>query len=424
MNIKYSFQHTNTKPNEQLFSERILPYINDLKDKQVTKEYNFDECSMLLPFDQKHFEISTEIADKYNDPEVELIVLIGIGGSNLGASAILSALSTSNTKYREVIFVDTTDPGIIQEALTKLETTYQRQKKAFLILVSKSGTTPESISNFGMLYEKFKHVESNYKEKLFVITMDGTPLWDFAISEELILLDHISMVGGRYSVMSNVGIFPLTLAGVNTESLLSGARTAVDNSLNQNLNENQAAQSALTLYQHMQEKRNIYNLFIFSKALENAGKWYRQLMGESTGKQRQGMTPIISIGSVDLHSVAQLFFEGPDDKYTTLLNVKNSEIDYSMPNNSLDTVVNKISKYSSQTMFASIYQGVVQAYIKSQLPFSEISFHKIDEATLGEFMQFKMIEIMFLAKLMNVNAFDQPGVELYKEETRQILKKI
>lgn len=423
MNIKYSFRNSHLNTEDKIFNDTLLPYIDHLYHQKENFDYNFDECSFVLPFDSKHREITTTIAEQYKDPDLGLIIVVGIGGSNLGTWAVTSALEVPG-KHVPIFFVDTTDPQTIKQAITQLKATYSSSKKAALVAVSKSGTTAETISNFAVIHQEFSELEPELSDKVFVITQDGSPLWDYCQKQNIVLLDHISMVGGRYSVLSNVGLFPLALAGYDIEKLHQGAREAVNKSLSIDPKENPAVKNSLTLFQQNHIGKSIYNLFLFSKALENTGKWYRQLMGESIGKNGKGIMPIVSIGSVDLHSVTQLFFDGPDNIFTSFVSISEQSHDFVVRNKKIDNVVRNISKYSSATVFESIFEGVKSAYRKSDLPYSEFTFKKLDEQTLGEFMQFKMMEIMFLAKLMEVNAFDQPGVELYKEETRKILKKI
>jgi glucose-6-phosphate isomerase len=154
-------------------------------------------------------------------------------------------------------------------------------------------------------------------------------------------------------------------------------------------------------------------------------------MSESIGKatdlrgkpQRTGITPVTSIGSVDLHGFSQLTFAGPRDKTTCFVGLKEFS---SGPHIKQQSV---FSKYTSPTIthtpgeiLGAIYEGTKRAYAKDKIPFTEVTFKKISEASLGTFMQWKMVEVMLLGKLMNINAFNQPNVESYKEETRKILK--
>jgi len=152
-------------------------------------------------------------------------------------------------------------------------------------------------------------------------------------------------------------------------------------------------------------------------------------MAESLGKEKDsagkivhmGFTPTVSIGSTDLHSIAQLTFGGPQDKYTNLITIKNSK-DIAIPHDARFAFLDaNIANKTAGEIMAAIYGGVKAAYEKAQLPFSEIIFQDVSEQSIGEYMQFKMIETMLLGRLMNVNAFDQPAVESYKIEMRRLL---
>ena len=165
--------------------------------------------------------------------------------------------------------------------------------------------------------------------------------------------------------------------------------------------------------------------------MESVGKWYRQLTGESIGKREnldgeeahEGITPIVSIGSTDLHSMAQLFYGGPHDKLTTLVYAKQSPAEVKVPQDLVfPGLVDDITGKSYKEIMQAIYGGVKKAYEKNGLPYMEILFPEISEYTVGQFLQFKMCEMMYLAQLLNVNAFNQPAVEDYKSETRELLK--
>ena len=228
-------------------------------------------------------------------------------------------------------------------------------------------------------------------------------------------------VGGRYSVLSAVGLFPLHLAGINIDALHKGADQAVIDCTSKNLSKNYSMLSAILTFLHWKKGINIHNTFFFNPELESLGKWYRQLMAESIGKKkdlkgkvvRRGITPIVSIGSTDLHSMAQLYFGGPKDKFTNIVYGKRKD----------NIFIPKIEGKNFKNIMDAIYGGVVAAYKKNNLPFLTIELENISEKTLGYYLQFRMIEMMYLAQLMQVNAFNQPGVEDYKKETRKLLEK-
>jgi glucose-6-phosphate isomerase len=149
-------------------------------------------------------------------------------------------------------------------------------------------------------------------------------------------------------------------------------------------------------------------------------------MGESIGKTADaGITPTVSIGSTDLHSVGQLYLGGPLDKFTSFIWARNCEDPMALPKKPLmPGLVQNLEGASAHSIMGAILEGVEMAYSKKELPFMEIVMPEISEFAIGEFMQYKMIEMMYLGKLMNVNAFDQPNVELYKIETARKLKNL
>ncbi len=172
-------------------------------------------------------------------------------------------------------------------------------------------------------------------------------------------------------------------------------------------------------------------MFLFAPCLESLGKWYRQLLAESIGKEFDrdgkvvhcGIMPTVSIGSTDLHSMGQLYLAGPNDKMTTFVSVQNHTRSVSIPKKGVfNGLVEGIYGKTSTEIMNAILKGIKRTYQKKKIPFCEIVLDDISPKSLGEFMQFKMMEVMFLGELFNVNVFDQPNVESYKIETKRILK--
>ena len=184
--------------------------------------------------------------------------------------------------------------------------------------------------------------------------------------------------------------------------------------------ENPAQISSTFLFHHLTMGKNIHDSFFFHPELESLGKWYRQLMGESIGKEGGGITPIVTIGSIDLHSMAQLYLGGPKDKTTEFI-YSNKSAEGAIPQEALFPSLNTVSGKSISVVMSAIQEGTSTAYQKQQLPFFEIAFDEVNCFELGSYMQYKMMEIMYLAHLLKINAFDQPQVELYKIETKRIL---
>jgi len=370
-------------------------YQKRLAEVASAKNYDFDESSINLPFDDELEKRVREAVQAKRTNSLKYIVVIGIGGSNLGTRAIYEAIRGATTEvFPRILFADTVSSTLFSNIVALLQATKSREEFCINV-ISKSGTTTETIALFEALMSRLGDVS----DRIVATTDEGSRLWNTAKEKNIAALAIPAKVGGRYSVLSAVGLFPLALAGIDTEKLREGARSSVVENKN-------AIVSAALIFRHMQNKISILNEFYFAPELESMGKWYRQLVGESLGKRHDmGITPIVSIGSTDLHSMAQLYFGGPRDKFTNLVRVES------------EGTTGKFLKH----IMDAIYGGVRAAYLKNQLPFTETTLPEISEYYLGMYLQFKMLEVMYLAKLMNVNAFDQPAVEDYKEETRKLL---
>jgi glucose-6-phosphate isomerase len=244
------------------------------------------------------------------------------------------------------------------------------------------------------------------------------------------LLEIPQKVGGRYSVFTAVGLFPLRLLGIDIAQLIKGAQDAIKVCTSEQVKQNPAAISALLKHTHYQQCVNINDMFVFSTRLFSTGLWYRQLMGESIGKEfdtthqrvEVGITPTVSVGSTDLHSVGQLYLGGPRDKFTTFVTVQEYASDLTLPQMpEFEPFVAKIQGKKLSVIMNAILQGVQEAYATHQRPFCTVKLERIDAYSMGQLLQRYMIEMMYLGFLFDVNPFDQPNVESYKNVTRKIL---
>jgi glucose-6-phosphate isomerase len=280
---------------------------------------------------------------------IKYFVLVGIGGSSLGARAVYDALKMPGDEKIEMLFADTTSPTRIIARLKGVP-----KEEVMLNVVSKSGTTRETRENFEILKEYAGTVVDTYKE-----------------------LDFDKTIGGRFSVLTEVGLYPLRTCGFDTEEMLRGKADAEDGKA-----------SAEWLFEQLEAGMAVHDIFLFGPQLESLGKWYRQLMGESTGKDGKGYFPSVSIGTTDLHSVFQRYVGGPHNIATTFV------------------YVGEPDKYCKATM---------QAYRNHDMPFQEHRLEALNEYELGKFFETKMREVVNLAHLMGVNPYDQPNVEDYKK---------
>jgi glucose-6-phosphate isomerase len=416
-------------------SERLRPMIRNVANA-ISEGYESDLASLYLPDDRQMLaEVRQTIGENLQLKPVYLVV-VGIGGSNLGTiavqEAILGKLYNQLTASTKVLYADTVDSDSINDIITLVKPILERGGNIVLNVISKSGTTTETIANAEVLIDLLRRHKKDYKNCITVTSDKDSELWDIAVREGFNVVEIPRKVGGRYSVFSPAGLFPLGLLGINIERLLDGARSMRDTCINMNVEKNPAAISAALQYLHYMSGKNISDLFLFANALESLGKWCRQLMAESLGKEFNkkgetvniGITPVISIGSTDLHSMAQLYLGGPNDKFTMFLSVENSNSQVKLPNlREYSKLVNGIQGKSLESIMSAIMEGTKAAFRKGKRPFMEVKLPCKSEYYIGQFLQFKMIETIYLGFLLGVNPFDQPNVESYKEETRKILQK-
>ncbi len=408
-------------------------YTAHLEQVRQSGTYEAAESSLNLSADEALLEQVKTVAAQKVTGKLKYSVVVGIGGSNLGTKAVYDALVGQHdlldaTRFPRLLFAETTDPEWLAAA-SKLVAGVTDPEEVLVTLISKSGGTTETLANFEILMApltaKFGVDVTN---RVVAITDEGSKLWEAASAKGMACLAIPKQVGGRYSVLSAVGLLPLLSVGIDIEQLRDGARQVLEQCLGGG--ENIAAQSAAVLAMQLKQGKVINDNFFFHPELESVGKWYRQLMGESVGKEKSlsgetvhaGITPTVSLGSTDLHSVGQLYLGGPKDKLTTFVSSSRS-IAVDVPSQRvLPVLVPMIDGKSAADIMTAILEGVKIAYQKAGLPYMEVVLDGINEQSLGAYLQFKMLEMMYLGQLLNVNCFDQPNVEAYKIETKRLLE--
>ncbi len=436
--LEFNYKNTALVSESEVKETAVLleKYMVHLNEIAKDNDYESLEASINLAFFENQIAESEKLADAKKSEKLKYIVVVGIGGSNLGTMAMYEALFGKlhialNGKNPKTLFLDTNNPKLFSDIKNILEDV-KDSEEILINVISKSGGTTETISNFETLYAHLKNNISNIKNRVVITTDFESKLWYAAKNSGFEVLKIPKNVGGRYSVFSAVGLFPLALLGVDVKNMLKGVKDMRDLCLSGDIEKNPALVSAILMFLHNKNGVNISNSFFFNPQLEMTGKWYRQLMGESIGKEKNkkgdtvnsGITPITSVGSTDLHSMAQLFLGGPKDKFTTFINTSAKNSGVAVPEALvLGDLVDGISGKDYFEIMDAIYGGVKKAYENKKVPYMEVVLPEINENSVGQFMQFKMIEMMFLAELLGVNAFDQPNVEDYKKETRDLLEK-
>jgi len=434
MNKEFSVDHTHAFAVSP--SSALIPYVTELAEmvRTGTSGRSAHEESLLLPTDPGVLLAATIMKERYASPELRYVIVIGIGGSNLGTKAVYDALygneDLGRTRMPKLLFLDTVSTPLVT-ALEEILSSTTTSKELLVNLISKSGTTAESIANFEVLYKALKKRFADIDTRIVCTTDVDSALWTLGKERGFGLLPIPLHVGGRYSVFSSVGIFPLLLLGVPVEEFRKGAAEMLQACTSLDLENNPATRAAEELFTAMHEGCTMLNIFHFNPELESLGKWERQLIAESLGKEKDldgsvvhaGITPIVSIGSTDLHSMAQLYFGGPRDKFTMLVRAQEHD-DVRVPEGgALTALVAGIGGKSEAEIMEAIVAGVAGAYQKNALPFISVRLPSVSAYTLGLYMEWRMATVMYTAKLMHLNPFDQPNVEDYKTVTKTLLNK-
>lgn len=433
-NIEFSYATSCGVDAEELkkIGEKLQAEIERIAAAQKSG-YDSDYASIILAKDKKLRQAVHALAQEKMQLQPTALVVIGIGGSNLGTVAVLEAVYGKFYNEQQpdikVYFADTVDTDHVYDIVLLVEQELEKGNNVIVAMMSKSGATMETVANAEIfIYLLKKCRPEDYHRYMVAITDEGSKLWDLAGAHRFDRCAIPARVGGRYSVFSAVGLFPLAMIGVDINQLHAGAESMISACTNADIFTNPAALSAAILFLNYQKGFFIHDTFLFSVDLESLGKWYRQLIGESIGKTRKadgapvGITPTVSIGSTDLHSVAQLYLGGPHDKFTTFVSVEKNKSDVIVPAEPiLQKLVASLGRMPLSSIMKAILKGVKSAYIKQELPFVEVTVAEKSASHIAQFMQFKMLEMMYLGYLLEVNPFDQPHVELYKEETRKML---
>ena len=349
------------------------------------------------------------------------IVVVGIGGSTLGTYAIYKFLKHSQELSKKLHFLETTDPIDIKSKVQAIDL-----EDTLFIVISKSGTTIETISIFKYIHSLVKIDKTN----TVIVTESDSKLSSYAKINEMKSFEIPKNVGGRFSVFSAVGLLPLAIVGVNIDDLLKGTKDVY----NSFFSKGEYYTRVLTKARFFTEYKNRFNInvvFSYSSRLEGFNKWYIQLWGESLGKidvnlTRQGLTPIGIIGPIDQHSFLQLIVEGRRDKTVTVVKVEDFDNDLKIPSVQLDSL--EELDYLDDIEFSSLINKQADATIKSinnlnDIPCDVITIDGVCESSIAGLMYEYELLTSVCAKFMYINAYNQPGVESGKSILKNKLKK-
>ncbi len=383
----------------------------------------------------KYIEEVLKLSDWLNN--FDTVVVLGIGGSALGNLALHTSLKPLNWNLMSdnerknkcrVFVVDNVDPDFVSSFYERLN-----PERTLFNVISKSGTTAECMTNYLIARKYIQEKNLNMSDHfLFTTDPEKGVLRKISKEENIRTLTIPPEVGGRFSVLTPVGLLSALSEGIDIKKLYEGARKAFDKYKNLDYLSNPVKINIALNYLYYKAGHNISVMMAYSNRLFLLADWFRQIWGESLGKKlnlqgekvKIGLTPVKALGAVDQHSQVQLYNEGPNDKLITFLKVEEFDNDINIPlfHSEVEALAclsnNKMSK-----LLNSELKGTVLSLSENGVPSITISFEKINEENVGEFIFFYEMTTAVMGKLMNINPYDQPGVELGKKYTYSLMKR-
>lgn len=422
--IKVNLEHVIENINFDDYKEKVKK-INEMINKRTGEGNDFLGWTN-WPSNYDKDEVQRMIKGaKYVRENFDVLVICGIGGSYLGARAAIEALRGlySDDKLEIIYFGQTFSPTYTAQVLN-----YLKNKKFVINVISKSGTTTETSIAFRLVRELLENKigKENARKAIFATTdkVRGAlkSLSNIEGYETFVLPDDI---GGRYSVLTAVGLFPIACAGLDIEKMLLGAKDAMDEYDNDDLNSNDCYRYAI-MRDYMYRHNKQVELFVtYEPSLTQIGEWLKQLFGESEGKNHKGLFPGSVTFSTDLHSLGQFIQDGTPLLFETIINVKKPLLDVVVPHDESDLdQINYLEGKTLSFVNEKAFLGTLQAHEKDgNVPNIVIEVDEMDAYHLGRLFYFFMRACAMSAYLLEINPFNQPGVEIYKKNMFHLLGK-
>ncbi len=429
-NITFEYQNANIEEQELAnLEDRVKQIHKDMHNKNILGSEFLGWLDYPENYDREELE-RIKSAAKQIISDTEVMIVIGIGGSYLGSKAVIKAighsfcdmLEDSGAKYPHIVFAgNNLSSTYLSHLLDALE-----GKEVSLNVISKSGTTTEPAIAFRIL-KNYMHERygDEAKNRIYVTTdkNKGT-LKELAEKEGYQTFSVPDDIGGRYSVISPVGFLPIAVGGANLDKLIEGAKDSMEKYNNDDLNENDC-------YKYAAVRNILYNkgkqtefLVSYEPALKSFSEWWKQLFGESEGKDGKGILPVSLIYTTDLHSMGQYVQDGRRNIFETTINIEKSRKEIEIPG--CDENLDGLNYLAGKTLdFANkqTMQGVIKAHVDGGVPNLKINIPKINSYNLGQAIYFFEKACAMSGYLLGVNPFDQPGVEAYKKNMFEFLGK-
>ncbi len=426
-NIKLDFKESKVKMEEILEHAGVVEEINqELLDKSEDESEFLGWLKLPTEYDKKEFERIKKCAQKIRK-DSDILLVIGIGGSYLGARAVIEALHSSFSQMKDdkphIIFVgNNLSPDYINDVIEVLE-----GKDFSINVISKSGTTTEPAIAFRIFREilEGKYGIKEARKRIYVTTdkKKGAlkQLSEAEGYESFVIPDD---VGGRFSVLTAVGLLPIAASGLDIDKIMEGARFAMDKYSDSSLEYNQCYQYAVARNLLYERDKSVEMLVSYNPRMHYFIEWWKQLFGESEGKDGKGLFPAGAEFTTDLHSLGQYIQEGRKILFETVLDIEksNTDITINMDEDNLDNLNYLYGKKLSYVNKMAM-QGTIKAHSEGEVPNIIVHIDELNEETVGQLIYFFEKACAMSAELLEVNPFNQPGVEKYKTNMFKLLKK-
>ena len=426
--IKLDFSNTGIPVKDVLeYGEKVKDIYDEFqKNKNDDKEF-LGWLELPTNYDKEEFERIKKAA-KQIQSNSEILVVIGIGGSYLGARAVIEALSNTFINYEKqqmprIIYAgNNMSPRYLTDLID-----FIADKDFSINVISKSGTTTEPGIAFRILREVIenKYGVEEAKKRIFVTTDKEKGALKTLANEEgyesFVIPDN---VGGRYSVLTPVGLLPIAVAGIDIDKLIAGAKMAQGKYSDMDIKYNECFQYAVTRNILYLNKKNIEILANYEPKLHYFTEWWKQLYGESEGKGKKGIFPAGVDFTTDLHSMGQYIQDGRRNLFETVLNIETADYDIEIKadEDNLDGL-NYLEGKKLDYINKKAMEGTIMAHTKGDVPNIIINMEKLDEENVGELIYFFELACAMSGKILGVNPFNQPGVEEYKKNMFTLLGK-
>ena len=430
-NLKVDFENTGITEKEILEYKKKVELIHKNMHKRTEDETDFvGWLELPTNYDKKEFARIKKAAKKIKK-ESDILVVIGIGGSYLGARAVIESLTNTfynmlpdkERKFPQILYAgNNLSPNYINDLID-----YIGDKDFSVNVISKSGTTTEP----GIAFRLFREIlENKYgieeaRSRIYVTTDKEKgalkTLADNEGYEKFVIPDN---VGGRYSVLTAVGLLPIATAGINIDKLMEGARVAQDRYNDGNLKYNDCYKYAVVRNILYKNDKNIEILANYEPKLHYFTEWWKQLFGESEGKQEKGIFPAGVDLTTDLHSMGQYIQEGRRNLFETVLSVKNTDVEIKIntDEDNLDGLNYLVGK-DLDFVNKKAMEGTIKAHVDGGVPNVVLEIDKLNEECIGELIYFFELACAMSGEVLGVNPFNQPGVEKYKTNMFKLLEK-